>query len=149
MVKRRENIEKSPFGAGFYARLFALAFALNWVWEMTQMITFKINPAESRIKIFIFCTLATVIDALVTIGIYESLKKIGVGNRLVFYSLAAALGAGLAIGFERFAFRFELWEYNEKMPVVPILGTGLLPLAQLTLLVPLAIWLANRFLGRK
>lgn len=113
------------------------------------MFAFKINPAESRFKVFVFCTLATVIDALATIGICESLKKIGVKNRAVFYSLAAVLGAGLAVGFERFAFRFELWEYNEKMPVVPILGTGLLPLAQLALLVPSAIWLANRFFGRR
>lgn len=126
-----------------------IAFILNWFWEMTQMFAFETKPEGDRIRVFVFCTLASIVDALVTVGIYELLKKIAVANRAVFYSLAAAFGAILAVGFEWFAFQFELWKYNGKMPVIPILGTGLLPLAQLTLLVPLAIWLAKRFFAER
>ncbi|MEP6902291.1 MAG: hypothetical protein ABJA66_11105 [Actinomycetota bacterium] len=132
----------------FYALLAAIAFGLNWLWEMAQMFAFEIKPEDGLGKIFLFCTLAAVIDALVTIGIYVLLMKFNLANRKVFYPLTILLGAICAVGFELFALRFELWSYNRTMPVVPFLEVGLLPLIQLTTFVPLAIWLANRIVCR-
>lgn len=54
------------------------------------------------------------------------------------------LGALCAIGFERVAFGLGLWSYNERMIVLPVIKTGLLPFIQLMILVPLAIWLAKK-----
>ena len=129
----------------FYTGLAGIAFGLNWIWEMAQMFAFEIKPEESRLQIFFFCTLASVIDSLVTIGIFGLLTRINLSNLILFYLLAVLLGALCAFIFEWFAFRFELWKYNSVMPIVPIIGIGLLPFVQLTLLVPLAIWLARKF----
>ncbi len=135
--------------AAFYGILSGIAFVLNWFWETAQMFAFELGTGNDRIRVFMFCTLASIVDALVTVGIYELLKKIGITNRTAFYSLAAAFGAILAVGFELLALRFELWNYNRMMPVIPILGTGFLPIVQLILLIPLAIWLAKRFFGQR
>ncbi len=129
----------------FYPTLAITAFGLNWIWEMAQMVAYQLKPEESLLQIFLFCTLATVIDAAVTIGIYGLLSRINLLNPFLFYLLAALFGALCATFFEWFAFRFELWKYNRAMPIVPIIGIGLLPFAQLTLLVPLAIWLTQKF----
>jgi len=144
-IKRRAN----KFTCSFYGRLFAVSLGMNWLWEMAQMFAFKLKPEDSRIEILVFCTLASVVDALVTIGIYKLLSQFFSANQTVFYLFAAALGATCAVFFERFAFHFGLWTYSELMPVVPILETGLLPFMQLTLLVPSAIWLTKRDLKKR
>jgi len=131
----------------FYARLAGIAFGLNWIWEMAQMFAFEIMPDESRLRVFFFCTFASVVDAIVTVAIYATLKSLLRLNGAKFYLAAAFSGAWFAVFFEWLARLFNLWSYNEKMPVIPFLETGLLPLTQLTLLVPLAIWLAQKFKG--
>jgi hypothetical protein len=125
-----------------------IAFLLNWVWEMAQMFAFE-PPTEANTVLMLFlCTLAAVIDALVTIEIYLLLVKFGL-KRLnpAFYFFAAALGAICAVVFELFAFTFGLWSYNDLMPLVPIIGVGLLPFIQLALLVPAAIALTEKLSG--
>lgn len=42
----------------------------------------------------------------------------------------------------------ERWTYAEHMPVLPVLGTGLLPLMQWLILPPLIVWLVYRQIGR-
>ncbi len=108
------------------------------------MFAFALKHEDSRIEVFIFCTLASMVDALVTIGIYKLLSRFYSANQKVFYLFAAALGTLCAVFFERFAFHFGLWTYSELMPIVPILKVGLLPFVQLTLLVPMAIWLSEK-----
>lgn len=131
----------------FYPTLLITAFGLNWIWEMAQMFAFEIKPDESRFRVFFFCTLASVVDAIVTAAIYATLKSLFKLGGAKFYLAAAFSGASFAVFFEWLARLFSLWSYNEKMPVIPFLETGLLPLTQLTLLVPLAIWLAQKFKG--
>lgn len=132
----------------FFVFLAIVAFGLNWVWEMAQMFAFEIKPEDSRAKIFLFCTLASVVDALVTIFIYWLLAKPAArADRFAPYLGFAFLGAWFAVFFEWFARFFDLWSYNEKMFVIPFLETGLLPFLQLTLLVPLAIWLTRKLRG--
>ncbi len=122
----------------------AVSFGLNFIWEIVQMFAYETDQQGGWIEIHLFCALASVIDAIVTVGIYALLKKIGFTRGTAAYVLAAALGAVCAIVFEFSASAFGLWSYNQKMPVVPFLGVGLLPLAQLTLLVPLSIRLAAK-----
>lgn len=131
----------------FYPTLAITAFGLNWIWEMAQMFAYQIKPEESIWQIFLFCTLASVIDAIVTAAIYATLKSLLRLDGAKFYLAAAFSGAWVAVFFEWLARLFNLWSYNERMPVIPFLETGLLPLTQLTLLVPLAIWLTQKFKG--
>ena len=131
----------------FYLILAVTAFGMNWIWEMAQMFAFEIKPEESRSQVFLFCTLASVIDLTVTIVIYHLVSRFNLSNQVLFYLSAALFGALCATFFEWFAFRFELWKYKGAMPIMPIIGVGLLPFVQLTLLVPLAIWIAQKFKG--
>jgi hypothetical protein len=81
----------------------------------------------------------------VTISIYGFLAQIlKRTNRFEFYFAAAFLGAWCAVFFEWLARFSNLWSYNKEMFVIPLLETGLLPFAQLTTLVPMAIWLTGK-----
>ena len=112
---------------------------------MAQMFAYAQKTAGSFAETFIFCTLASVIDAVTTLAICALLKFLMKRHGAKFYLSAAVLGALCAVGFEWFALHFGLWSYGEQMVVLPILGVGLLPFVQLTLLVPLAIWLTKKF----
>lgn len=124
----------------FYLVLFAAAFAVNWIWEVSQTFAYKMSGVSTS-KMLLYCTLASVIDGVVTVLIFWLLRKIFSEIDWKFYLSAAGLGALTAIFFEQIAFTFNLWSYGEEMPVLPFLGTGLLPMVQLTVLVPLALWL--------
>ena len=129
----------------FYGVLFAVSFGLNWIWEMAQMFAYAAEAGDSWTKSVLFCTLASVADAIITVAIDVFLKLLMKRDGVEFYLGAAVSGALCAVGFELFAFRFGLWTYSEQMIVLPVLGVGLLPFVQLTLLVPLAIWLTKKF----
>ena len=131
----------------FYGVLFAIAFGLNWIWEIGQMFAYTTEAGDSRAKSFVFCTLAAGTDAFVTLVISVVLKSPLKPTGAKIYFSAAVLGATCAIVFELFALRFGLWTYSERMIVLPVVGAGLLPFIQLTLLVPLAIWLTGKFRG--
>ena len=131
----------------FYGILSVIAFGLNWIWEIGQMFAYAAEDGDTWTKSFLFCTLASVGDAIVTIAIYVFLKFLMRSSGAKFYLCAAILGASCAVIFEWFAFRFGLWSYGEQMIVLPVINVGLLPFVQLTLLVPLAIWLTGKFKG--
>ena len=127
----------------FAAALFAVSFGLNWIWEVLQMFAYQVKGAEMWTHILLYCTLATVIDALVTIGSYALAARIGrnqeFGSGWKPYALMALFGAIWAVIFEYAGKRFGLWSYSELMPLVPIIKVGLLPLLQLLILLPAAL----------
>lgn len=124
----------------FYLYLFIVAFAVNWIWEISQTFAFDMSGVSTG-KMLLFCALASVIDGIVTMLIFWLLRKFIENLGWKFFLAAAVLGAVCAVFFEQTAFIFDLWSYDEEMPVLPVIGTGLLPFVQLTILVPLAIWL--------
>lgn len=125
----------------FIVTLLIFAFVLNWIWEVAQNSAYK-TAEKSMFESLLFCTLASVIDALTILAIYGAAKYLFGRGSWKIYLTAALLGALCAVVFEKIAFAFGWWSYHPKMPTVPLLGTGLSPLLQLTLLSPLAIWLA-------
>lgn len=124
----------------FYGVLFAVAFSINWVWEVSQTFAFDMSGV-SIVKMLLFCTFASIIDGIVTVFIFWVLQRFLKKFSLKFYVAAALLGALTAIFFEQMAFAFNLWSYDKEMPVLPFVEIGLLPFVQLTILVPIAIWL--------
>jgi hypothetical protein len=133
----------------FYYRLAGVAFVLNWIWEMPQMFAFQTELEKSWLETTLFCTLATIVDVLVILAVCKLAEKFTERRGWIFYLATAFWGALCAAFFEKFAFAFGLWNYNEQMPVVPLLGVGVLPFAQLLILVPLSIWLAGKLPGLK
>ena len=61
--------------------------------------------------------------------------------------IAIFLGVGVVVTiiFEALATgMLERWAYNDAMPRLPVLGTGLLPLLQWLALPPLVLWFVRR-----
>ena len=55
---------------------------------------------------------------------------------------AALIGAAVGSPVEWYALASGRWSYTNRMPLMPALGIGLLPVLQLALLVPASIFLA-------
>ncbi len=135
----------------YIAALLAVSFAVNWVWEVVQMGAYAPAPGRSRGEEFLVCTLAAVGDAVLTLVVFVAVRRArrwagdGVWKS---YAAAALAGAGLAVLIEWAALAAGYWSYAPGMPRVPLLGVGLLPLIQLTLLVPFSLWAAGRLGAR-
>ncbi|MDQ6788178.1 MAG: hypothetical protein M3033_15340 [Acidobacteriota bacterium] len=121
--------------------LLFIAFVLNWIWEVAQISAFK-TAEKSMFESLLFCTVASVIDALTIWAIYLAAAFLFGRGGWKFYLTAALLAALSVIIFEKTAFAFGWWSYDERMPVVPVIGVGVLPFLQLIILAPLAIRLA-------
>ncbi|MBA4183332.1 MAG: hypothetical protein H0X49_04885 [Acidobacteria bacterium] len=141
-------LDKKSSERSFYVYLAVISFALNWIWEIAQMSAYRTAEKSWGEELF-FCTLATVIDVLAVLAIYGATVFFINRRNWKFYLTAALLGAVCAVLFEKIAFAFGWWRYDEGMIVVPILGTGLLPFVQLTTLAPVSIWLAAKASGRR
>lgn len=127
----------------FLPRLFGAAFALNWIWEIGQIFAYSGTVEKSVREMLFFCTLASAIDALTILAIYGAAKMFFRLRDWKFYLTTVLLGALCAVIFEKVAFVLGWWNYGARMPVVPVLGVGLLPLIQLPLLTPFAIRIAG------
>lgn len=59
------------------------------------------------------------------------------------YGALALLGCWIALFVEYKALALSRWAYTEAMPVVPHLEVGLSPLVQMTVLLPLAVFVGT------
>jgi hypothetical protein len=129
----------------FFAALIVAAFCFNWPWEMFQMPAYVEMAGRSWAETLLPCTLAALGDVAMTLAIYglgalaARNWRWGVEGRWNVYLTGALLGGIFAAAYEWKSLASGRWSYNERMPVVPILGVGLWPLLQLMLLVP-ASW---------
>ena len=138
----------------FFAVMFIAAFALNFLWEMLQMPAYEEMAGRSWRETAPACALVSLGDAAITLGMYGA--SVFVTRRLRWdmkhrwkgYLTVALLASVCAVVIELVAVATGHWSYLDRMPVVPVLGVGLLPILQLTLLVPLAVWIAARWVRK-
>ncbi|MBI2806606.1 MAG: hypothetical protein HYX68_16620 [Planctomycetes bacterium] len=141
----------------FLLALTLSAFGLNWLWEMFQMPAYTEMAERSWAETALPCAFAALSDVAMTLAIY-GIGCLAAGNwrwgveRTWNIYLTGTLLAGLfATALEWKFLGSGRWSYNERMPIVPILGIGLWPLMQLMLLVPLswfiAAWCSKRVGG--
>ena len=134
----------------FFLILAAAAFVLNWIWEMAQMPAYTEMAGLSWLATTRRCTVATIGDVAISLAIYSmgavaaNTVLWGVRPRWNIYAFAALSGAVWAVGVEWWAIATERWSYNGRMPITPMVGIGLWPFLQLTVLVPAAIGIAAR-----
>lgn len=128
----------------------AVAFVLNWGWEMAQgsaYVELAALPWDQRL---VRCTIAALGDAALTLGIYgigtlaAGRLRWGLSGDWNVYATGALLGCASALAIEWRGLAFGIWSCNEKMPIVPIAKIGLWPFLQLTMLVPVSFWIARR-----
>jgi hypothetical protein len=135
------------------AALCLIAFGLNWPWEMAQMPAYAEMAGRSWLETALPCTVAALAGVVLTLGVcgLGALAAARVGWAMEgswnVYAAAALLGGICALAVEWQALASGRWSYDDRMPVVPVLGVGLWPLLQLILLTPVSLG-AARWCGR-
>lgn len=120
-----------------------LGFILNLTWEVGHSLLYAWNPVISDyIPHILFMSLK---DAIVVLCIYWLVALALQKTDWIFdadikdYLFAAFLGLMYAFGIEFHALQTGRWQYNELMPMLPIVNIGITPLLQMTIL-PSAIF---------
>ena len=127
------------------------SFLINLAWEVWQVPFFQgmaDQPYWLGVKA---CTQATFGDAGIALAAFWITAFIAGTRSWIMQpsrsDIAIFIGVGLVatIIFEALATgALERWVYNDAMPRLPVLGTGLLPLLQWLLLPPLVLWIVRR-----
>lgn len=133
----------------------AMAFG-NLAWEFAHMPLYTLWETGSAREIAFAAVHCTGGDLLIALGfLAAALVLLGrgawpqAGYRKV---AAAAIAFGLAYTVFSEWLNIQVrgtWAYRDMMPVIPMIGTGLSPLAQWILLPSLAFWWAGRLKGKQ
>lgn len=119
-------------------RVFAVSFALNFVWENVQAPLY--NRYESFLSHLPACLVGTLGDATITTLLYLSVTRAARDPWWFTRSSRATSAATASVGLlvaavtEVIALRRGFWSYGQRMPRVPLLGVGVMPLVQLAAL---------------
>ena len=123
--------------------VFIVAVLLNYLWELGQAPLY-LGMEEYDSGVFWHCFVASLSDGIMVLLIVTAgwitlrqpawFVRPGVRGYLVMITT----GLVLAVLVESVAvYGLERWVYAEKMPTVPGLGIGLVPIAQMLILPPL------------
>lgn len=130
------------------------AFLLNFVWEFWQVPFYRDMPSGPHWQATRICTLAAVGDAAIMLASFCIVAAFAGTRTWVLAPSAAQVsvftmtGIVITVIIERAATeQLHLWAYADRMPVLPLLGTGLLPLLQWVILPPLVVWFVQRQLA--
>lgn len=130
--------------------LFGFAFLLNFVWELMQAPFFQALPDIPHWEGVKLCGLATIGDAAIALVAFWCVAAAAQSRAWILspqrrdLAVFVVLGVVITIGLERSALATGRWQYSEAMPVIPLLGVGLTPMLQWSLLPLLAAWLVRR-----
>ncbi len=127
------------------------AFLLNFVWELLQISLFAGAADFQYYQINLHCKMAWFGDVVISLVAFAgaclitrsrmwiiSMNKSGVISFL-------AIGLVITIAFELLATGpLNRWEYGELMPMVPVIGVGVSPVAQWVILPLLQLWFVKR-----
>ena len=123
-------------------RLFSVAVAVNFVWEMAQMSLYV--PTGSWAQDSAACFRASLGDGGMVLVIYAAgallFRRLDWFRRprASGYAVMLTMGLMLAAGFEMAALRSGRWAYSASMPRLPLTGgLGLLPMLQMLILPPI------------
>ena len=151
-MRYSRGLERLTFTPEFNVVLFS--FLLNLPWEVWQVPFFRgmaDQPYWLGVKA---CTESTFGDAAIGLAAFWIAaifaksrswilqpRKLNTAVFLAVGILATIIVEALATG------PLERWTYDEAMPSVPILGTGLLPLLQWLLLPSIVLYIVRRQIG--
>ncbi len=130
------------------------AFLLNYPWEFLQVPFFAGMASAPHWDAVQFCTGATLGDAGIALISFWAVAAVA-GSRAWILEPSAphvlgfiAVGVGITVVAEWIATEvLHRWAYAERMPTLPVLGTGILPLLQWIVVPPLVVWFVRRHLA--
>jgi hypothetical protein len=144
-MKRRHPLETPELNLGLFA------FLLNFPWEFLQVPFYEEMPTLGHWDAVRLCAQAAFGDMLIALGAFWVVAAVRRDRAWIRAPDAAAtlgfvaVGITVTVGLEWHATVLgDRWQYSDLMPTVPVLGTGLAPLLQWTVLPPLILWLARR-----
>lgn len=125
-------------------------FLANFVWEMWAVPFYAAFATLPHGHAVLICTQATAGDVLILLAAFWAAALVGRGRHWLARPRPLPLAVFLAVGLAatvvleyRATTVLGRWTYADSMPVLPGLGTGLVPLVQ-WLLLPPAILLLTR-----
>lgn len=134
------------------AILVVVAFVLHLAWEFSHYRLYTGYGAWSgNIPVYFLATLGDVLYTLGAFALVSAIKKTYDWMKAATaqgYFLLVAIGFLVALFVEYKAMVFMKWEYLPEMPIIPILNVGLSPVVQMSLLLPLSIFLTNVIASR-
>lgn len=143
---RRERVLDLP-----EVNVAVFAFLLNFVWEVWQVPFYRDMPAAPHWQATKVCSLATVGDTAITLMAFWVVVAAArtrawvLGPSPMQVASFTITGIVVTVIAEWVATeRLRLWAYADRMPALPLLGTGLLPLLQWMILPPLVVWFVQR-----
>jgi hypothetical protein len=126
------------------------SFLLNFVWEMLQVPFFTGMTTIPHWQGVKECTFATGGDVLISLICFWFVATIVRSRQWLHIcswkhiGLFLLPGLIITVGLEFLATNvLGRWTYAENMPVLPLLGTGLIPLLQWIVIPFLLLWLAR------
>lgn len=130
------------------------AFLLNFVWEFWQVPFYRDMSSDPHWQATKVCSFATVGDAAIMLASFWAVAAVArsrawvVGPSTTQVVLFTMVGIVVTVIAERVATeQLRLWAYTDQMPILPLLGIGLLPLLQWMILPPLVVWFVQRQLA--
>lgn len=137
-----------------WPRLLALwagaGLVCNFLWELLQRPLY----AEHQGAVWHVggCLFASAVDVAILMGLYAAMalslrealwcRRLSVGRLL----LLTTMGFSVAVAIEKWALARGRWSYGPKMPLVPLLGVGWVPVLQMVL-IPVGLALIGRAVG--
>lgn len=125
-----------------------LGFLMNLAWEVGHSLLYAWDPPiSSYIPHILFISVK---DTLVILALYWLLALVYKKSDWIFdinksdYLFAMFLGLMYALAIEIHATQTGRWQYNELMPLIPILNIGITPLLQMAILPPLTFYLTYK-----
>jgi len=127
------------------------SFLINLGWEVWQVPFFRGMANQPHWLGVKACTQATFGDAGIALAafwvtaIFARARSWMLQPRKLDIAIFLGVGVAATIVLEALATGvLERWAYNDALPRLPILGTGLLPLLQWLALPPLVLWFVRR-----
>jgi hypothetical protein len=127
------------------------AFLLHFVWELLQMPLFAGEADFLYYQVVIHCTKATFGDVVISLVAFTGACLITRSRMWIISMNKSGVVAFLVIGLV-ITIVFELlatgplnrWQYGELMPMIPVTGVGVSPVAQWVILPLLQLWFVKR-----
>lgn len=131
--------------ARFLTLLISSSFVLHVMWEYAHIGLYTgYSSLEGILPVWVFATVGDVAYTILALGVVTLFKQ---DYQWVHhpsfrdYVGLSFLGFGVALLVEYKALALQRWAYLATMPLVPFLGIGASPVLQMTLLLPLSVYL--------
>lgn len=119
----------------------------HYLWESLHVVLYTDYEHLTTLSIELYATCGDVMYVAFGLALLSVVRKtVGwvMAPTRADYVLLALIGLGIALFVEYKALMLGRWVYTEAMPIIPLLGVGLSPIVQMTLGLPLSVYIARK-----